>query len=249
MRAYGNSRGDVVLLALAYGRNQRQEVKIHRPDVCYTAQGFQLVERSSVALPVQGTHGAQVSGMRMLVKAPGRVEAVSYWIRIGDVFTDNAWSIRYHIFQPGHGGARGGWCARARVADRAGAGCEGRSPDAASAERYRVQEAFLSDLGSRAAGSRSSPSVGLNTDECRSRAPTEAGAGHRYAPGRQSRDGRAADAAVRSAGALARRRDVRAGGGGECAHRYCDSAGGTGLRERAVDARIARAGGVSRRAG
>ncbi len=104
MRAYGNSRGDVVLLALAYGRNQRQEVKIHRPDVCYTAQGFQLVERASIALPVQGTQGAQVNGMRMLVKAPGRTEAVSYWIRIGDVFTDNAWSIRYHIFTQGMAG-------------------------------------------------------------------------------------------------------------------------------------------------
>ncbi len=49
MRAYGNSQGDIVLLAVAYGRNQRQEVKIHRPDVCYTAQGFQLVERSPIA--------------------------------------------------------------------------------------------------------------------------------------------------------------------------------------------------------
>jgi EpsI family protein len=138
MRAYGNSQGDVVLLALAYGRNQRQEVKIHRPDVCYTAQGFQLVERSRVALPVQGTSGVQVNGMRMLVKAPGRVEAVSYWIRIGDVFTDNAWSIRYHIFQQGmKGRAVDGVLVRASQIVQ---GSEG------SGERYRIQEAFLTDL-------------------------------------------------------------------------------------------------------
>lgn len=140
MRAYGNSRGDVVLLTLAYGRNQRQEVKIHRPDVCYTAQGFQLVSRSSVAFPVTGLSGGrQVQGMRMLVSAPGRTEAVSYWIRIGDVFTDNAWSIRYHIFEQGISGrAVDGMLVRASQIVS--------GPNAAPAERYRLQERFLADL-------------------------------------------------------------------------------------------------------
>jgi EpsI family protein len=139
MRTYGNSRGDVVLLTLAYGRNQRQEVKIHRPDVCYTAQGFSLVNRSHVAFPVTGLGGRQVEGMRMLVSAPGRTEAVSYWIRIGDVFSDNAWAIRYHIFQQGISGrAVDGMLVRvSQIVSGA---------DAASAERYRVQERFLADL-------------------------------------------------------------------------------------------------------
>jgi EpsI family protein len=139
MRAYGNSRGDIVLLTLAYGRNQRQEVKIHRPDVCYTAQGFQLVSRSSVSFPVTGAGGKSVEGMRMLVSAPGRTEAVSYWIRIGDVFTDNAWSIRYHIFAQGISGrAVDGMLVRASqiVSDS----------KSVSPERYRVQERFLADL-------------------------------------------------------------------------------------------------------
>jgi EpsI family protein len=139
MRAYGNSRGDVVLLAVAYGRNQRQEVKIHRPDVCYTAQGFQLVERRPVAMPFTGAMGTAVHGMRMLVKAPGRTEAVSYWIRIGDVFTENAWAIRYHIFKQGLAG---------QVVDgvlvRASRIEQGNSP--APNVRYRVQEQFLDDL-------------------------------------------------------------------------------------------------------
>ena len=139
MRAYENSRGDIVLLALAYGRNQRQEVKIHRPDVCYTAQGFQLVERSPVVLPVSATNGTPVHGMRMLVKAPGRVEAVSYWIRIGEVFTDNAWSIRYHILKRGLAGH-----AVDGVLVRASQIIPGREESAA--DRYRLQEAFLADL-------------------------------------------------------------------------------------------------------
>jgi EpsI family protein len=139
MRTYGNSRGDVVLLTLAYGRNQRQEVKIHRPDVCYTAQGFQLLSRSSVSFPVTGLAGRSVEGMRMLVSAPGRTEAVSYWIRIGDVFTDNAWAIRYHIFEQGVSGR-----AVDGVLVRASQIVSG--PNAAPAERYRLQERFLADL-------------------------------------------------------------------------------------------------------
>lgn len=139
MRAYGNSRGEVVLLALAYGRNQRQEVKIHRPDVCYTAQGFQLLSRSSVAFPVPDAHGRPIQGMRMLVSAPGRTEAVSYWIRIGDMYTDNAWAIRYHIFQQGVSG-RAVDGVLVRVSQIVSA-----SKDA-SAERYQLQETFLADL-------------------------------------------------------------------------------------------------------
>lgn len=137
MRAYGNSHGDVVLLAVAYGRNQRQEVKIHRPDVCYTAQGFQLVERSPISLPMNS--GAAIHGMRMLVKAPGRTEAVSYWIRIGDAFTENAWAIRYHIFKQGLAGkAVDGVLVRASRIEQGSA-----TPSGA---RYRVQEQFLGDL-------------------------------------------------------------------------------------------------------
>ena len=139
MRAYGNSRGDVVLLTLAYGRNQRQEVKIHRPDVCYTAQGFQLVDRSHVQFPVTGIGDRKVEGMRMLVSAPGRTEAVSYWIRIGDVFTDNAWKIRYHIFQQGVSGrAVDGMLVRVSQI------VSGQRE--VSSERYRLQERFLADL-------------------------------------------------------------------------------------------------------
>ncbi len=38
LRSYVNANGDVVMLALAYGRHQRQEIKIHRPELCYTSQ-------------------------------------------------------------------------------------------------------------------------------------------------------------------------------------------------------------------
>jgi EpsI family protein len=139
MRAYANSRGDVVLLALAYGRNQRQEIKIHRPDVCYTAQGFELVSRSRVLLPIADAAGRPIAGTRMLVKAPGRLEVVSYWIRVGDVYTDNPWSLRYYIFEEGiRGRAPDGILVRASQIIGPG------GPTAT--QEFEIQERFLAEL-------------------------------------------------------------------------------------------------------
>jgi EpsI family protein len=138
MRTYGNESGDVILLALAYGKNQRQEVKIHRPELCYVSQGFDILQRTSTELSVSRGSG-QVSGVRMLVSAPGRAEAVSYWIRIGNRYTDNAWATRYYLFTEGmKGRVPDGILVRASqiVAD----------PANVSSDRYRLQERFLAEL-------------------------------------------------------------------------------------------------------
>lgn len=101
MRTYVNSGGEVVFLALAYGRNQRQEVKIHRPDLCYVAQGFKLLRQVPTVFPGQGDTALPIDGERMLVQSTGRMEAVSYWIRIGNMYSKSAWATRYYIFEQG----------------------------------------------------------------------------------------------------------------------------------------------------
>jgi len=139
MRAYENGRGDVVLLALAYGRNQRQEVKIHRPELCYVSQGFKLLTQADASFPMPAAARGRIDGMRMLVTTANRVEAVSYWIRIGDVFSSSAWNTRLHIFSEGLNG---------RVVDGMLVRVSQVLPDAqsASAQRYRLQEQFVADL-------------------------------------------------------------------------------------------------------
>lgn len=139
MRAYGNGRGDVVLLALAYGRNQRQEVKIHRPELCYASQGFKLLEQTEARFQVPAAARGHIDGRRMLVTTSNRFEAVSYWIRIGDVFSSGAWSTRMHILSEGLNG---------RVVDGMLVRVSQVLPDAQSAspQRYRIQEQFVADL-------------------------------------------------------------------------------------------------------
>lgn len=102
-RTYVNSQGDVVMLALAYGKNQRQEIKIHRPELCYPAQGFKVMSlKPAVFHGIESKlTGDNIVGKRMVVYGKGTNEVVSYWIRIGDTFSASPWRIRWQIMQEG----------------------------------------------------------------------------------------------------------------------------------------------------
>ena len=138
MRTYANSRGDVVLLALAYGRNQHQELKIHRPELCYVAQGFSVLSRGNVTFPTAASD-LPVHGERMLVQAAGRLEAVSYWIRIGGLYSRSAWATRYYIFAQGlkRRELDGILVRVSQILD---------TPASVSDRRFRLQEQFVADL-------------------------------------------------------------------------------------------------------
>lgn len=102
MRAYENSAGQIVYLALAWGERQRQEVKIHRPDLCYVAQGFKVRSLQSVTFDQIETHnGEPIHGKHMLAFSGQVGEAVSYWMRIGDLYSEDAFETRMHILKEG----------------------------------------------------------------------------------------------------------------------------------------------------
>lgn len=139
LRGYANSQGDVVVLALAYGSQQRQEVKIHRPELCYAAQGFEVLRRSRVDVALAGSSVNPARGARMLVRSADRLETVSYWIRIGQEYSGSPWKTRAHIFTEGlHGRLVDGMLVRVSQI----------VPDAASAtpQRFALQEEFLAEL-------------------------------------------------------------------------------------------------------
>ncbi len=105
MRTYANGKGERVMLALAYAREQRQEVKIHRPEVCYVAQGYKLVDEQQVDMPQLGGMGGQgVHGQRLLMNSNNQTEAVSYWIRVGDFYPRGGLNTRMAILQHGFKG-------------------------------------------------------------------------------------------------------------------------------------------------
>ena len=104
MRTYINSQGRQVMLALAWGKRQRQEVKIHRPDLCYVAQGYRIASLKSVSFDGIEGLGHPVLGKQMVAKSARVNEAVLYWMRIGDLFSEGAFATRMHIMKDGFAG-------------------------------------------------------------------------------------------------------------------------------------------------
>src|SRR4051794_27506439 len=99
-RVYRRSDGEVVMLALAWGSRQRQDVKIHWPEVCYTAHGFRVSERTRSSIQPVGS-GSTIPVTRLVTQNASRYELVAYWVRIGDTISSNSWRSRVEILTEG----------------------------------------------------------------------------------------------------------------------------------------------------
>lgn len=83
-RLYQHPRLGLVMLAAAYGGDQSDATRAHRPEVCYPAQGFSVhgVHRAELQLgPLSAPILLPVR--RMVAQLGSRHEAVTYWINTG----------------------------------------------------------------------------------------------------------------------------------------------------------------------
>jgi len=80
-RTYVNDRGYRVMLSLAYGSDQRGALQAHKPEVCYTAQGFSLLSNSTSDI---GTSFGSIMGRRLSTQLGSRHEPITYWFTLGD---------------------------------------------------------------------------------------------------------------------------------------------------------------------
>jgi EpsI family protein len=80
-RTYVNPNGDRVMLSLAYGGTQSRDLQVHRPEVCYSAQGFNIL---AVAKATLSLGSKDIPVMHVLAKQGARDEPITYWVRIGD---------------------------------------------------------------------------------------------------------------------------------------------------------------------
>ncbi|MDP2006730.1 MAG: EpsI family protein [Rubrivivax sp.] len=73
--------GRRIMLSVAYGGDQSDGTRAHRPEICYPAQGFEVVASHESRLQAAG----QAVRVRQLVaRQGGRVEPISYWVTVGD---------------------------------------------------------------------------------------------------------------------------------------------------------------------
>lgn len=80
-RTYVNSLGERIMLSVAYGGDQSDNLAIHKPEVCYYAQGFEIMKNFSDELLTQyGTLPIK----RLIAVKGNRSEPITYWVTIGN---------------------------------------------------------------------------------------------------------------------------------------------------------------------
>ena len=85
-RTYTDSDGHIVMLMVAYGPVQNYRLKAHRPEMCYTAAGFEVSNKTGATVSYRD--GAQpIKLTRLIAKREARFEPISYWMRVGNDIT------------------------------------------------------------------------------------------------------------------------------------------------------------------
>ena len=131
-RTYVNPQGYQVMLALAYGDDQRGDLQAHKPEVCYPAQGFTLLANDQG--PVTTPFGT-ISARRLNTSKGPHKEPVTYWFTFGETAVKSKFEQRLVEIRLGLTG---------QVPD--GLLFRVSSADDDPARAYRMQDAFVSDL-------------------------------------------------------------------------------------------------------
>jgi EpsI family protein len=79
-RTYINRRGERIMLSIAYGSDQSDSMSVHKPEVCYPAQGFEVLQKQKGTLDVGG---ARLPVVRLVTRQNSRIEPITYWITVG----------------------------------------------------------------------------------------------------------------------------------------------------------------------
>jgi len=80
-RVYSDGSGPPIMLLVAQSATQTGILQIHRPEICYTAGGYQL---SAIEPHVVGLPWGRLPTLSMSATSDSRTEQLVYWTRIGD---------------------------------------------------------------------------------------------------------------------------------------------------------------------
>lgn len=80
-RTYVNTQGERVMLSIAYGGDQSDNMAVHKPEVCYPGQGFQILKNP--AITSFSTGAGDIPVKRLVAGLGPRVEPITYWTTVG----------------------------------------------------------------------------------------------------------------------------------------------------------------------
>jgi EpsI family protein len=92
-RTYVNSRNERIMLSIAYGGDQSDAMSVHKPEICYPSQGFQILKNASGTF---ATGEGEIPVRRLVAQQGRRVEPITYWTTIGDTVAIKgvAWKLQ-----------------------------------------------------------------------------------------------------------------------------------------------------------
>lgn len=131
-RTYISKRGERIMLSVAYGGDQSDGTRLHRPEVCYPAQGFQITSNRATELQLsdKALHIRQLTS-----QLDQRHEPITYWVIVGDKAVTSA--TQQKLAQLSYG-------VRGLIPD--GMLMRVSSIDLDSERAFAVQKVFLNDL-------------------------------------------------------------------------------------------------------
>ena len=133
-RTYRGSSGEHVMLVIAYGGDQSDQLQLHRPEVCYAANGYHV---EGLHFTRQHLAGYDLVMARLDTSDHYGHEDVSYWMRVGDrQVTTNMDRQWVKLVSGLHGVIPDG--VLVRVSSRTGAGDADR--------QYAIHDRFIADL-------------------------------------------------------------------------------------------------------
>jgi EpsI family protein len=98
-RTYVNRDGYRVMLSVAYGGRRNQGMDIHRPEICYPAQGLAL-RRDTVKTSLK-VDEASLPLRRLVAGTGSRNEPISYWLVVGDSVASFGYGHRIALLKYG----------------------------------------------------------------------------------------------------------------------------------------------------
>ena len=92
-RTYVNSRSERIMLSIAYGGDQSDNMAVHKPEVCYPGQGFQIIKN---AMDTFATGEGEIPVKRLVATQGSRIEPITYWTTVGDTVAVNGlkWKLQ-----------------------------------------------------------------------------------------------------------------------------------------------------------
>lgn len=131
-RTYVNTKGERIMLSIAYGGEQSDAMAVHKPEICYPAQGFQILKNISSTF---STSDGSIPVKRLVATQGARIEPITYWTTVGDKVEVSGWKWKMQQMKYGLTG---------KIPD--GLLFRISSIQADDTKAYQVQDAFTRDL-------------------------------------------------------------------------------------------------------